>query len=216
MLYCKLQAELSPEDIRDTGEINLLPLIPLTKGGATPESVSRMLNELDTPEHKDLALVGFKLASLVFNQKSQDHLAWLVRSFKEMHDILHDTPIYQLILEEGREKGLEEGRQKGLQEGRQKGLKEGRGKGLKEGLGKGLKEGLGKGLAKAQEEERLNLRMILINIVQARFPDLVEMVKFHTETIEDIATLRQLVIQLGTAQERENVQQCLTIDHPAT
>jgi len=117
------------------------------------------------------------------NQKSQDNLAWLIRSFKKMHDILHDTPIYQLILEEGREKGLEEGRAK---------------------------------LENAQKEERLNLRLILVNIVQARFPDLVDRVKAHTDAIEDITVLRQLAIKLGTAQERETILQSLIADHKAT
>ena len=98
-----------------------------------------------------------------------------------MHDILHDTPIYQLILEEGREKGLEEGREKGLEQ--------------------------------AREEERLNLRLILVNIAQARFPDLVGMVKTRTDSIEDINTLRQLVINFGTAQDREKIQQYLTNDN---
>jgi predicted transposase/invertase (TIGR01784 family) len=169
---------LSPEDIRSTGEINLLPLLPLTSGGATRNIVSSMLRELDVPEHKELALLGFKLASLVFKRKSKDNLDWLIRSFKEMHDILHDTPIYQLILEEGREKGLEEGREKGLEQ--------------------------------ARKEERLNLRLILVNIAQARFPDLVDMVKARTNSIEDINALRQLVINFGTAQDSEKIQQYLT------
>jgi predicted transposase/invertase (TIGR01784 family) len=172
--------ELSPEDIRSTGEVNLLPLLPLTKDGATRSIVSSMLRELDVPEHKELALLGFKLASLVFKRKSQDNLAWLIRSFKEMHDILHDTPIYQLILEEGREKGLEEGREKGLEQ--------------------------------AREEERLNLRLILVNIAQARFPTLVDVVKARTARIEDINALRQLVINFGTTQDGEKIQQYLTTD----
>ncbi len=166
--------DLSPEDIRSTGEVNLLPLLPLTRGGATRNIVSSMLRELDIPEHKELALLGFKLASLVFKRKSQNDLEWLIRSFKEMHDILHDTPIYQLILEEGREKGLEQG------------------------------------LAKAREEERLNLRLILVNIAQTRFPDLVDMVKARTNSIEDINALRQLVINFGTAENSEKIQQYLT------
>jgi predicted transposase/invertase (TIGR01784 family) len=169
--------DLSPEDIRSTGEVNLLPLLPLTKGGTTRNIVSSMLRELDVPEHKELALLGFKLASLVFKRKNQDDLDWLIRSFKKMHDILHDTPIYQLILEEGREKGLEEG----LEEGR--------------------------------KEERLNLRLILVNIVQARFPDMVDMAKARTDSIEDISALRQLVINFGTAQDREKIQQYLTTDN---
>ncbi len=176
--------DLSEQDIRGIGEINLLPLLPLTRDGATRNIVSSMLRELDTPEYKELALLGFKLASLVFKRKSQNELDWLIRSFKEMHDILHDTPIYQLILEEGREKGLEEGREKGLEQ--------------------------------ARDEERLNLRLILVNITQARFPDLVAMVKARTDSIEDIDTLRQLVINFGIAQDREKIQQYLTPDDGLT
>lgn len=93
-----------------------------------------------------------------------------------MHDILHDTPIYQLILEEGREKGL----------------------------------------GQARDEERLNMRLILVNIAQARFPDLVAMLKARTDSIEDIDALRQLVINFGTAQDREKIQQYLTNDNTFT
>lgn len=165
--------ELSPEDIRSTGEVNLLPLLPLTRGGDTRNIVSNMLRELDIPEHRELALLDFKLASLIFKRKSREDLDWLIRSFKQMHDILHDTPIYQLILEEGREKGLEEGR----------------------------------------DEERRNLRMILVNIAQARFADLVDMVKVRTDSIEDINALRQLVINFGMAQSREQIQRYLATDN---
>jgi hypothetical protein len=97
-----------------------------------------------------------------------------------MHDILHDTPIYQLILEEGREKGLEQG------------------------------------LAKGRDEERLNLRLILVNITQARFPDMVDVVKARTDSIEDIDALRQLVIKFGTVQDREKIHQYLTSDDKLT
>ncbi len=46
-----------------------------------------------------------------------------------MYDFLYDTPVYQDIMRQGREKGLlegiEEGRQEGLAKGRQEGLQEG-------------------------------------------------------------------------------------------
>ena len=81
---------------------------------------------------------------------------------------------------------------------------------------KGLEEGREKGLEQARDEERLNLRMILVNIAQARFPDLVAMVKARTDGIEDIDALRQLVINFGTAQSREKIHQYLTNDDTPT
>ncbi len=129
-----------------------------------------MLIELDTSEHKELALLGYKLASLVFKRVNQDDLDWLIRSFKEMHDILRDTPIYQLILEEGFEEGLEKGR----------------------------------------KEE---LRLMLANIVQERFPELANLAKERAATIEDINVLRQIVMKLGIMQDEDKIRQYLmTID----
>src|SRR5260221_11700637 len=43
---------------------------------------------------------------------------WLTRRFREMHDRLQESPIYQEILNEGLEKGLREGRESGLAQGR--------------------------------------------------------------------------------------------------
>ncbi len=87
-----------------------------------------------------------------------------------MHDILRDTPIYQLILEEGFEEGLEKGR----------------------------------------KEE---LRLMLANIVQERFPELANLAKERAATIEDINVLRQIVMKLGIMQDEDKIRQYLmTID----
>lgn len=40
------------------------------------------------------------------------------------HDILWDTPIYQLILEEGREEGIQQGIQQGVEQAHQKKIQE--------------------------------------------------------------------------------------------
>jgi predicted transposase YdaD len=42
-------------------------------------------------------------------------------SFKEMYDLIRDTPIYQEMTKMAREEGLEKGLQKGLKEGRKEG-----------------------------------------------------------------------------------------------
>lgn len=100
-------AKLPPKNILQVDNIGLLPLLPLTKGGATREVVEKMLTDLQRPEHEELALVGFTLAYLMFQRKSPENLIWLERNFKGMQDILHESPLYQMILEEGREEERE-------------------------------------------------------------------------------------------------------------
>ena len=103
--------ELAPEDILGTNQAGLFPLLPLTKGGASREGVERMFRELGGTGKTELELIGFTLASLVFSRENKADQDWLIRRFREMHDILRETPIYQEILKEGREEGLEALRQ---------------------------------------------------------------------------------------------------------
>ncbi len=130
----------------------------------------------------DLKLVGFTLASLVFNRKkSKLDWKWLQKRFKHMHDILRESPIYQLILKEGRQ----EGRQKGRQEGRKEGRQEGREEGLKA------------------------LRQSITDVVQIRFPDLVGLTQQHVAEIQDPDGLRRLTVEMVKAQSLEDARQAL-------
>ncbi|MFL5665359.1 MAG: hypothetical protein ACJ8BW_29040 [Ktedonobacteraceae bacterium] len=109
--------KLSAEDILRTNQPGLYPLLPLTEGGARREKVEIMFGKLGGTGKTELELIGFTLASLVFNRENKADQDWLIRRFHEMHDILRETPIYQEILKEGREEGLEKGREEGREEG---------------------------------------------------------------------------------------------------
>ncbi len=107
--------QLEPEDILNTNIVALLPLLSLTKGGATREELLKMFRELkmrsdDETETNELELIAYTLAALVLQRENKVDLDWLIRRFREMHDILRESPIYQEILSEGREEGREEGR----------------------------------------------------------------------------------------------------------
>jgi hypothetical protein len=104
-------SDFSAEDILRLGEVSLLALLPLTKGGATRENVELMLGELNTRENEDLALAGFTLALAMFDRselgsKFADR-KWLIERYKNMHSMLHDLlhvdPMYQAIVQEGRQ-----------------------------------------------------------------------------------------------------------------
>ena len=98
--------DLTPDFLIKTGHPALLPFIPLTNGGDTPEQVERMFAELAPANNRNLELIGFTLASLVFlRKKSKLYWKWLQERFAHMHDIIRESPIYQLILKEGRQEG---------------------------------------------------------------------------------------------------------------
>lgn len=103
--------ELSVADLLNTGQINLLPLLPLTKDGARRDVVNHMLTELQAAGRLDLMLLGYTFASLVFSRKNKFELEWLFREFSGMRDIFRDSPIYQIILDEGIEKGRKQERE---------------------------------------------------------------------------------------------------------
>jgi len=115
---------LSPEELLHTGQTGLLPLLPLTKGGARREIVETMFRELLSAKKMELVPIGYTLASLAFSRENTDDQDWLLRRFHEMHDILRETPIYQEILKEGREEGLEKGLEQGLQRGQLEALRQ--------------------------------------------------------------------------------------------
>jgi predicted transposase YdaD len=178
-------AKLTPEDIVQIDNIGLLPLLPLTRGGATREIVEKMLTDLQQPEHEELALVGFTLAYLMFQRKSPENLIWLERNFKGMQDILHESPLYQMILEEGESKG------------HAKGLAEGIAKGREEGITLGREEGIALGLGQA-----------LVNLVQMHFPELKNLAAQQVAPIKNITLLNHLLFKIGSAS---NAQEAHTL-----
>jgi len=118
--------ELLPEELLHMNQPGLLPLLPLTKGGARREVANVMFAELRTAvaEQAELMAIGSTLASLVFKRENPADLEWLHRRLQEMHDTLRESPFYQEILQEGREEGREEGLEKGHLEGKLEGLRE--------------------------------------------------------------------------------------------
>ena len=104
-----------------------------------------------------------------------------------LRDILHETPAYQEILEEGREEGLE----------------------------KGLRDGLEEGLAKGREQERQrylqSLREKLLKIVQTRFPRLKTSAKGLVAVIEQPEKLEDLLIRVASASTTDEAREAFII-----
>jgi len=171
--------EISTDELNRTGLIGLLPLLPLTREGAKQEVVEEVVIKLldlsDKSMQASLLSITFTLASLAFN--TQEDKNWLIGRFKMFQDILRDTEIYKLIMEEGHEKGVAEGIQKGRAEGKLEGIQE------------------------QQQRELEHQRQMLLRFVQARFPSLLQFATRQVATITDINILENLIYKIGLAEE---------------
>ena len=109
--------KLSPENILQHNDVGLLPLLPLTEGGLGREVIATMLDTLQNDDDtQGLAVIGYTLAELAMRRKHNPDINWLIRRFKNMHEILRESAIYQEIRQEGREEGREEGQLKASRE----------------------------------------------------------------------------------------------------
>lgn len=178
--------EISAQELRQTGLVGLLALLPLTKDGARPEVVDTMIDDLQNgtegEAQRDMLSIGLTFAALVFKKKDQD---WLTRRISMLEDILQESPFYQRILHQGEEKGLKEGMEKGLEKGRVQGLEEG----------------------KVQA-----LQQALVDIVQERFPQEATLIRLtikQAAIIKKPETLRRLVARASTLQTPDEVQNLL-------
>jgi predicted transposase YdaD len=109
--------KIPTDELRRTRRVGLLPLLILTKGGATYDVVEEVIAELEAAEKPELLPITELLASLVFKNEADQE--WIERTFAMLKDPLRDTPAYQRFLKEGRELGREEERQQTLERQRQ-------------------------------------------------------------------------------------------------
>lgn len=182
--------EIPSEFFRLQGLTGLLPFTPLTKNGARRETVDEVITRLaPTGEepNKELLVLTFGLASLILITEADQQ--WLIRRIEEMHDFLYDTPVYQHIMRQGREKGLLEG----IEEGRQEGLAKGRQEGLLEG----------------QQEKIQELRETLLEVILELFPRISIPAQEPVDAITNTRLLRQLIVKMYTFKSPEEALQFL-------
>jgi predicted transposase YdaD len=103
--------KLRTEDILQKGMIGLYPLLTLTADGKRPEVVDTIIEGIAPTDNKELLILAYTLAGLVFNDPEDQQK--LKRSFAMLgDDILEKSWTYQEI----KQKGLKEGLQQGLQQ----------------------------------------------------------------------------------------------------
>jgi predicted transposase YdaD len=105
--------DMTAEELRAFGEIGLLPLLPLTRDGATRQAVEEMFTKLQVAGTLDLLQIGQLIASLAFGDRRPADQEWVLRRYREMYDRLQETPVYKemtrLASEKARQEGIQEG-----------------------------------------------------------------------------------------------------------
>jgi predicted transposase YdaD len=102
--------EVEKEVLKNSGFEVLLPLLPLTKGGNTPQAVEEMASELAARDRTDLLELGLFCAGLVL--KNEIDKQWFRERFRDMQSIIEDSWVYQEVID----KGLQQGRQQAFQQ----------------------------------------------------------------------------------------------------
>ena len=185
-------AEMTAEELRSFGEVGLLPLLPLTKGGATRQVAEEMFTELQGAGYLNLLQLGQTIASLAFGDTRPADQEWVLRRYRTMYDRLQETPLYKemtrLASERAREEALKE-----AEKAREEALKEAE---------KARKEAYQEGQLKA-------LREMLLSLVQTRFPKMSGLTKRLASTIDHTSTLQALILKVSMASNLQEARQFL-------
>jgi hypothetical protein len=98
--------EVEREVLKRSGFEVLLPLLPLTKGGDTPQVVEEMASELAARDRSDLLELGLFCAGLVLKKKIDKQ--WLRERFSNMQSIIEDSWLYQEVIDKGRQQAFQQ------------------------------------------------------------------------------------------------------------
>ncbi|MBV9706749.1 MAG: hypothetical protein JO125_05025 [Chloroflexi bacterium] len=216
---------MRPQEVRQLGLPGLLPLLLLTRGGATHEMAEEVVTELEAMgHHKTLPAVEI-LLSLVFRDEVDK--VWLKRRFGTMYESLKESWLVQELMQEVREEAelklqqLREQEELKLQE-RDLKLQEVRKEAELKLQEVELKLKALQRENDAQREvelkayetvvisERLeDQRQTLLSFISLRFPAIVAEAVRQAYAIKDFTILRSLLTQLYTAQTSEEALQML-------
>ncbi|MBV9229403.1 MAG: hypothetical protein JOZ18_08825, partial [Chloroflexi bacterium] len=134
----------------------------------------------DLAHDKDLLGLALMLATIVFDREADQE--WLERKIVMLEDLVSDSPFYQRILRKGEEQGMRKGEEQGMRKGKEQGMREGEEKGMREAI---------------------------LDVVQMRFPDLVEVAKQQLSRIQDLSLLRRTNMRIIMAESRQEAEQVL-------
>lgn len=189
-------ARMSAEELRATGLPGILPLMILTRDGATREVAEEIMTDLGATGKDEALLTAYVLIGLVFDKKTAEDRQWLKRRWRAMSERLKDNWFYQEITEEAREDGIKKGREeerKKQEEERKKQEEERR---------------------QREEERKQELdrwRQTMQNLVKRRFAGrrMTLLAEGQAAIITDVDVLQDLVLKLAMARDETEAQDYL-------
>lgn len=175
------------EDLLEQTERGVWPLIPFARGGARREVVDEVIQRLNVPSDgiaRELLTLLCLFAGLAFTDKEDQD--WVKRRLDMANDFLSESPVYQHILEKGREDGLK--------------------KGIEEGIEQGIEQGIERGI---EQGSVLTARKAVQALANERFPRLNTFVRKTLLAINEPGVLQQLIIKIALAKNEEEARKYL-------
>jgi hypothetical protein len=216
---------VEPAEFKQPGYEDLLPLLPLTKGGKSRAVVGDMMDELVARDRSDLLRLGYHFAGLVLTDLQDQH--WLTERFRKVLmnlDILKESWTYQETVAEILEQHhaeieqhraeIEQQHAEALAEIEQQHAEalaeiEQRRAEIEQRRAEILAEGCEEGLAQGHQQTLQTLQQAVISVVKARFPELERLAKLIISAINDVDRLQALIGELTLVASQHDAQQLL-------
>jgi predicted transposase YdaD len=194
-------SSMTAEELRKTGLSGILPLMILTRDGATREVAEEIMIGLEPLGDDEVGIVAYTLIALTLKHKG-DH-EWLSKRWKSMSDKLKDNWFIQEITEDARketEKRVREEERRKLEEEQRKREEEQR---------KREEEQRKREEERRQEIERW--RQTVVGLVEARFKNqkVSRIAKGQAALINDPQQLQGLLLKVGLASTAEEAEDYL-------
>jgi hypothetical protein len=181
--------ELSAEDALAQNNENLLPFIPLMRGGGEKmEQCAQALGRIEDETRQRAILAHFvSIGSLRYNRESI--IQMLGRTTMQLDHILRETPYIQSIISEVREETLEKARKELREEVREEAIEQAR---------KEMREEM------REEAQHQTVVELLLLAIGKRFPG--HDFKAEVERALDTGALKQLVLDLDQIPDAETLR----------
>lgn len=178
------------EEFRKCDLDGFRPLMLLCKDGANGDVLEEVLARLQESKRTEAIAATLFFAGKVLT--SEVDLKRLERKYIMLQDVLKGSWTYERTIKEGREEGIVVGH----------------GQGLEEGIVVGHEQGREEGIVVGREEGRVeNARQAIEALTQARFPNLLPLIKSPIALLTDEAKLQKILLMVGTAHDAEEFRQ---------
>lgn len=171
--------EITVNQFKQTGLIGIFPLMVLAKDGKRPEVVEEIIQHIEA----DNSPSAHELLAVTYTLASLVFQKAADRSWLKRRFSMLDNHLFRdsWVYQELIQEGIEKGVEKGLQEG----------------------------IEKERQQRLKDQRQMLLTIIRAHFPQLVEMAQRKANAIKKPDVLQALVLNMFAAQTEEQARQLL-------